>query len=91
MVHVTSWLLINWRPAEGHIRCGWTIPGHVGSAVVRNRLRRWGREFVRQWAAQTALCVDMNLVFKRKQDGFYRELKHREFDEALVKAVAKLR
>jgi len=91
VVHVNSWLLLNWRPQEDGVRCGWTIPSHVGPAVLRNRLKRWGREFLRRWAGPAGGGLDMNVILKRKQDGFYRELTHREFDEAMDKAAAKLR
>ena len=90
-IHINSWLLVNLRKTElSELRCGWTIPRQVGGAVVRNRLRRWGREFLREWAIEANLSLDMNLVFKRKEKGFYSAISHKEFDLALAKMVAKV-
>jgi ribonuclease P protein component len=72
------------------IRCGWTIPRQIGPAVVRNRLRRWGREYLRKWSADFAQSLDVNLIFKRKEKGFYKSVNHKEFDEAMDKFVVKL-
>jgi len=72
------------------IRCGWTIPRQIGPAVLRNRFRRWGREYLRKWAADSKLSLDMNLIFKRKEPGFYKSVSHKDFDGAMDKLVAKL-
>lgn len=72
------------------IRCGWTIPRQVGTAVTRNRFKRWGREYLRAWAKQNHLSLDLNLIFKRRDKEFYKALSRGEFDEALDKMVAKL-
>jgi ribonuclease P protein component len=94
VAHINSWLILNWRgKAEPFIHCGWTIPGHIGPAVIRNRFKRWGREFFRRWSGDNGVVkgIEMNLIFKRKPVEFYRELTHKEFDEALERAAAKLR
>lgn len=72
------------------IRCGWTISRHTGTAVVRNRLKRWGREYLRNWAARTKSSLDLNLIFKRRDKSFYASLSHKDFDHAMDKLVAKL-
>ena len=90
--HVNSWLLVNYQKTETDlIRCGWTIPRQVGPAVVRNRLRRWGREYLRKWSNETTASLDMNLVFKRQAPGFYREIDHKEFDGAMEKLASRLK
>lgn len=89
--HVNSWLLVNSLKTDlGGMRLGWTIARQTGPAVVRNRLRRWGREYLRKWHAQNRLSLDLNLIFKRKEKGFYKALSHKDFDGALEKLVAKL-
>ncbi len=89
---MNSWLLVNAVTTElGLIRCGWTIPRQIGNAVIRNRFKRWGREYLREWSKQSQLSWDLNLVFKRREKEFYKNLKHGEFDEALDKMVTKLR
>ena len=89
--HVNSWLLVNIQRTDlSALRCGWTIPRQIGPAVLRNRFRRWGREFLRKWSALHEKSLDLNLVFKRKDKGFYKTLDHKEFDEALEKMVGKI-
>ena len=89
--HVNSWLLVNLGRTEADIvRCGWTIPKQIGSAVLRNRFRRWGREYLRRWATDSKLSLDMNLIFKRKEPGFYKSVSHKDFDGAMEKLVARL-
>ena len=89
--HVNHWLLVNYEATDrGQFRNGWTIPTYVGNAVVRNRLRRWGREFVRRWRADAALSADVNLVFKRRDKAHYRALTHADVDQALGLMVRKL-
>ena len=97
-VHVTSWLLVNFeRTTRAQLRCGWTIPAYVGVAVTRNRLRRWGREFLRAWAKSeegrltaTGHGLDVNFVFKRGDKTRYKAMGHGEFTEAMEKSVEKL-
>jgi len=89
--HVNAWLLVNLRTTTSdRIRCGWTIPKQIGKAVLRNRFRRWGREYLRKWAVGQSCSLDMNLIFKRRGEGFYKSVSHEEFDEAMEKMVAKL-
>ena len=89
--HVNQWLLVNYEATDrGFLRNGGTIPTYVGRAVLRNRLRRWGREFVREWRRTNVPSVDVNFVFKRRDKVLYRELTHVEFDEALRRVANRL-
>lgn len=91
MFHVNSWLLVNLQKTESdQIRCGWTIPKQIGPAVIRNRFRRWGREYLRKWSADSKASLDLNLIFKRKEPGFYKSVSHKDFDGAMEKMVLKL-
>ncbi len=72
------------------LRCGWTIPRQIGGAVLRNRFKRWGREYLRAWTAKQQPSLDMNLIFKRQAAGFYARVSHKEFDETMDKMVGKL-
>lgn len=78
------------RTDRSEIRCGMTLPRQTGTAVVRNRLKRWGREYLRRWAKTSRLSLDLNLIFKRRDKGFYATVTHEEFDGAFDKLVAKL-
>jgi len=63
--HGSAGIVLNFRKTDlGHLRCGWTIPKKIGTAVTRNRLRRWCREFFRPIGKQAAPpSVDVNIVF----------------------------
>lgn len=88
---MNSWLLANVKKTQlDQVRCGWTIPKVVGTAVVRNRFKRWGREYFRKWSAENDKSLDLNLIFKRKEKGFYASVSHKEFDGALDKLVGKM-
>ncbi len=89
--HVNNWLIVNIQKTdEKFVRCGWTISRQVGSAVVRNRLRRWGREYLRTWSLDHELSFDMNLIFKRREKDFYKSVSHKEFDSVMEKLVARI-
>lgn len=82
------WLLVNFSKNDlGLLRVGFTVSAKIGGAVLRNRLKRWGREFLKR---QDPLSVDVNFVFlnARSASGranIYKELKHEEFDRVLGK------
>jgi len=54
-----------WRRPEPLARLGITVSRKVGNAVVRNRLKRWTREFYRRWPVRAELPgVDLVIHFK---------------------------
>jgi len=81
----SDWLLINYsKNSHGYLRPGWTVSRKVGKSVVRNRLKRWGREFVRK---QSSDAVDFNLIFRaKKEKEFFKSLSHRDFEKVLTDA-----
>lgn len=54
--------------------------------MTRNRLRRWGKEFVRDFTKNN---MDINFIFKNRGKDFYKKLSHDEFDKALEKVFRK--
>lgn len=93
-VRAGGWLILNFLPNTcGHLRCGWTLPGRIGNAVIRNRLKRWSRVYVREQIlpAYFTLAVDVNLVFLKTDGDFYKKLDYDEFSKNLDKAWALLR
>ncbi len=87
----SHWMLVSFSTNDlEQVRCGWTIPTYVGPAVVRNRLRRWGREYFRL-NAKEFLGLDLNMVFRRQEKKFYRDLDHEELDQVFEKLRLKIK
>lgn len=76
--------MFNYIAAET-FRCGWTCPKAVGGAPIRNRMKRWTRDWVRKALKRDAdpPKVDLNIGFRGMPDDFYRLMKRAEFDQAM--------
>lgn len=75
----------------GRLRCGWTLPRQVGSAIVRNRLKRWSRVYFRaRLKAGETLPVDLNLVFRKTEGDFYKKLSYETFASVVDKGWRQL-
>ncbi len=85
----TKWLLLNHQKnSVGQLRFGVTASRKVGSAVVRNKLKRWSREYFRaSLVAGKSFEIDINLIFKPMDAGFYKGLRHEEFVKALDRGL----
>lgn len=70
---------------------GWTIPTYVGSAVIRNKFKRWLRSLLRK-SEMKGLTV--HFYFLKKNKDFYKELSRAHFDKALndglLKAISRM-
>lgn len=91
-----TWLIANYSFGEGSgIQAGWTISRKVGRAVIRNRLKRWCREYFRQKVSEmNEKNLQVNIVFlvgRSSNKLFFRDLEHRELDEALSKVWSDIR
>lgn len=99
----SDWVVLNVyrkkRSREGDeldFRCGWTCPKTVGSAVVRNRLKRWSRIWFRQKMKESLATrvglpeVDLNLGFRAMPDDFYRRLRYADFAKVLDEGWAQI-
>jgi ribonuclease P protein component len=67
-------------------RCGWTCPKAVGNATIRNRLKRWSREWLRgriNESPELPPAVDLNIGFRAMPEDFYRKLAYEEFSAAM--------
>ncbi|MBO9668413.1 MAG: ribonuclease P protein component [Bdellovibrio sp.] len=89
----TKWLLLNYQKnSVGQLRFGVTASRKVGSAVVRNKLKRWSREYFRALLkAENSIEADINLIFKPMDPNFYKGLPHEEFVKAMDRGIETLR
>ena len=92
VVYSGQWLVANFKKNNDlGVRVGWTVPGYVGTAVIRNRLKRWMREHFRKLNPEATLFnCDINIVFRRKNEEFFRNLKHKDIDVALEELLNKI-
>ena len=84
-VRPSDWLLMSFSVnKQGEMRCGWTLPRFVGSAVVRNRLKRWSRVYFRTLLnSGDEIPIDINLIFRKVDGEFYRKLNYERFSRIL--------
>lgn len=90
-VSVKGWMLIGYRVNGLNVhRYAWTIPKYVGVAVLRNKLKRWGREFFKNSKSNDGVGLDLNVVFRRQPTEFYKNLTHKEYDSTLQTALERI-
>lgn len=91
-LRATDWLQIQFQKSEDEaLFVGVTTGRKVGSAVMRNRLKRWCLEFFRTHHLElSSLQGRMNILFRPQPQGFYKELSHEKLDQELQKTIARL-
>lgn len=88
------WLMVVYREnGLEESRFATTISKKIGSAVQRNRLKRWTREFFRKLEKESnwPIQVDLNLVFKSVGKDFYDKLEYQEFQQILYTGWGKIK
>jgi RNase P protein component len=80
---ITDWLAVNWLPSADENRVGWTIPSYVGTAVTRNKLKRWLKEYLEAKWRPGETKLTLHFLFKKKPRAFYKEIDHEFFDTAV--------
>ena len=92
-IYPSSWMVANvCSNSCEEPRFGWTLPRYVGSAVTRNRLKRWCREFLRCSISDNfTKNIDVNFVFKRRDKEFYKRLSHEEFNKTIKNFFRKIK
>jgi ribonuclease P protein component len=74
-------------------RFGVTTPKATGNAVIRNRFKRWCKEFYRrQDLSALSEAADFNVFVgnKRLKKDVFKDVEHRNFDEQLAQAFQQL-
>lgn len=87
------WITIFYGKNDKDIfRIGWTVSRFVGNAVLRNRLKRWSREYFRNALQNGELNsgMDINVIFRPSKDEFYKNLSHNDLDKQLSKFAEKI-
>jgi ribonuclease P protein component len=88
-IRATSWLILNSQFTGKNIRLGITASRKVGPAVLRNKLKRWTKEFFRKKLKENhEIQCDINVVFLPSD---YEKLLFSDFNEALEKAFIRIR
>lgn len=80
------------KSTQSGIRFGCTLPRYVGTAVTRNRLKRWSKEHLRKWAKSQDRNegLDLSLVFRQQTKEFFKDLSHKELDAFLERNLQKV-
>ena len=77
---------------DGIVRLGLTVPKYVGPAVVRNKIRRWSKELIRESVKNKLFKkgVDLNLFLRNKNKDFYKTVSYEEFKRCFDEAISKV-
>ena len=88
-VYPSQWMCLNFlKNNQDVLRIGWTISKRIGSAVIRNKLKRWSRQCFRQELKNSCdLYVDINIILRPRDDNFYKNLKYKEFMRIFKKGL----
>ncbi len=96
-IYPSTWMIINYLPNQnGRTRCGWVISKKVGKAVLRNKFKRWCRDYFRRTLKEQNKSVDINVVLKEMpgkngNSEFYKQLSFLEFKDSLENAWQKIK
>jgi|GEM_PF-702822 len=83
------WLIVQYKSNNlDEIRPAWTLSRRTAKAVIRNRMKRWAREYFR--GLEHPPSLNLNLIFKSPKKGFFEKLDHEEFKKALSTSMEKI-
>ena len=92
-IWASPWLLLVFKTkTEGDLRVGITVSRKVGNAVVRNKLKRWSKEYFRGLKkSDPDFRVDINVVFRPTEPDLYKAISHEVFLSCIEKGIARIR
>jgi ribonuclease P protein component len=92
-IRASDWMLVTYsRNQEKGLRFGVTIPSKVGNAVIRNRLRRWTKEFFKNQPETAPIPeVDLNVIFRPQPKDFFKNLCYQDFASSLDRAWQRIK
>jgi len=91
-IYSGRWILLNYieNQQKSH-RFGWTISSKVGSAVLRNKFKRWCREFLKKETLTTDKNYDVNIILRVSRNVDFKKLSFDEFQKALQAGFRQIR
>jgi ribonuclease P protein component len=88
-----DWLIVSFVSTEQReVLVGTTVSRKVGSAVIRNKIKRWCREIFRQHPPlNDERGYKINVVLKPVDKKFYKQLFFAEFERQLLVCIKKIK
>ena len=90
-VKLRNWLIVNYLETEDKtVKIGWTIPAYTGTAVLRNKFKRWIKaEVLQNWVVTEKISQGcrIHFYFLKKEKQFYRGLEREEFNRTLLQGL----
>ena len=87
-LRVSKWCFVSYR-SQKQLKVGWTLSRKVGKAYIRNKLKRWLKEILRQ--QEWSVTPHINFVFSSPSKDFFKDLQYKEFEHAITEASKKIK
>ena len=85
---VNHWMIVSFLKKGKEINFGMTFTKKIGSAVIRNKLKRWTREFFRdETVFKEGAAFHANIILKPISEKFYKEIEASSYKKALNQFV----
>ncbi len=80
-------MLVSVLKTENQFRYGMTFSKKIGNAVLRNKLKRWTRDFFKcHFLLFKDVSFEANIIIRTHQNkDYYKKIDRKQFDEALFK------